>query len=88
MSKAQALHDVILLLVDSHHRARVSDLLDALEEEIGAATLSYAARIIQTQVDDAPLAYSDHTFVHQALTHAVRTLRLREWNRDDVLMDR
>ena len=88
MSKVQALRDVILTITDSQHRARINDLLTALEQEIGAVTMRYATNIVQTQADDASLAYSDPTFAQIALQNAARTLRHRDWERDHVLTER
>jgi hypothetical protein len=82
MTKIQALRDVILLLVDSQHRARIDDLLTALEQEVGAAAIRHAASIIQSQADDAPLAYSNRTFAQIALQNAARTVRHSEYERN------
>lgn len=88
MSKLRCdqLRATILTLADGAHQARINDLLDALEEEIGAATIRYIADIVQVQADSAPLAYSGLSgqVAQRALSGCVRTVRYTDWERDDI----
>ena len=80
--KRDQLRATIITLADGPHMERIRDLLDALEDEIGAAAIRRCAAIVQVHADSAPLAHSDPDAgraAQRALTRAAQSVRLTGW---------
>jgi gamma-glutamylcysteine synthetase len=82
--KINQLRDVILTLADNAHRDRINDLLNALEQEVGYATLDYAERCVRVRADDARTAHSNPVageYAAMLLAHAADSLKYADWER-------
>jgi len=86
--KIDALRRAILMLADGAHHDRITELLDALEQDVGHATLAYAARIVRVHVGEAASSYSDGrtaSAVSGALSRTAQKISITEWDRRWVL---
>ncbi|PDW02284.1 hypothetical protein [Candidatus Viridilinea mediisalina] len=87
-SKIDQLRDVILVLADKAHRDRIIDLLNALEQDVGAATLSYAAQLVRVQAADALTAHSNPiagAYASNLLFKAANDVDRTDWERTAII---
>ena len=88
LTKIEQLRAVIVMLADGAHRARLIELLNALEQDIGAATLTYAARLVAVRATDARAAHSNSMagdYAATLLAQAAHRIAFTDWERDVIL---
>ena len=81
LQKVNALRRMILLMADAAHRDRINDLLNALEEDIGAATFRYAANVARVYATDADRWGRTPDDMHRV----VSTIETLDWEREKIM---